>query len=133
MFNPYSTFRDLQRNADFLLNIGHSTLYNMSCRVHAYPGLDMNEDLARSRMLGPDYTHYRVDSIIFVDKDVQRLADMLTGEVDVELMRREDFTTRNFDINMALGAHRHGRKIERRQMPSNTIRLTNYPCPNVRL
>jgi hypothetical protein len=32
---------------------------------------------------------------------VQRLADLLTGEVDIELMRREDSTMRDIDINMA--------------------------------
>lgn len=101
MFNPYSTFRDLRRNADFLLQIGHSTLYNMSCRVHAYPGLEMNGDLARRQMLGPDYEHYKVDSIRFTDKNVQALADRLTDDVDIELLRREDSTMRDIDINMA--------------------------------
>lgn len=101
MFNPYSTFRDLRRNAKFLLTIGHSTLYNMSCRIHAYPGIDMNKDLESSNMLKPDFRHYRVDSVNFVDKSIQNLAEWLTQEIDIELVRREDSTMRDIDINMA--------------------------------
>ncbi|RQP99667.1 radical SAM protein [Burkholderia stagnalis] len=101
MFNPYTTFRDLRRNVSFLLRIQHATLYNMSCRVHAYPGLEMNKDLADSGMLTSEYTHYKVDSIAFVNKHVQGIADLLTDLADVDLLRREDSTMRDIDINMA--------------------------------
>ena len=101
MFNSYSTFRDLRRNANFLLEIGHSTLYNMSCRIHAYPGIEMNKDLEKNNLLGPDFRHYRVDSVSFVNKDIQRLAECLNEEIDLELVRREDSTMRDIDINMA--------------------------------
>lgn len=101
MFNPYTTFRDLRRNITFLLRIQHATLYNMGCRVHAYPGLEMNKDLASSGMLTPEYSHYKVDSIAFVNKRVQGIADLLTDLGDVDLMRREDSTMRDIDINMA--------------------------------
>jgi len=52
-------------------------------------------------MLTPEYTHYKVDSIAFVNKRVQAIADLLTDLADVDLLRREDSTMRDIDINMA--------------------------------
>lgn len=100
MFNPYSTFEDLRRNARFLLQINQSTLYNMSCRVYAYPGIAINEEFRRDGLMMGDFSHYRTDRIGFVDKSVQALATLLNESIDTELMRREDSTMRHIDLNL---------------------------------
>jgi anaerobic magnesium-protoporphyrin IX monomethyl ester cyclase len=100
MFNPYSTFEDLRRNAQFLLQINQSTLYNMSCRVYAYPGIAINDDFRRDGLMMGDFSHFKTDRIGFVDKSVQTLATLLNENIDFELMRREDSTMRHIDLSI---------------------------------
>lgn len=101
MFNPHSTLDDLTKNANFLLDVGQATLYNMSCRIHAYPGIALTAELDKKNMLTESYVHYKVDEIRFINADVQQLSDLLNKCIDIELMRREDSTMRDIDLNIA--------------------------------
>lgn len=73
----------------------------MSCRVHVYPGIALGADLARRNLLDPDFEHHRVDSVGFLDRRVQRLAELLNSQANLDLVRREDSSMRDIDVNVA--------------------------------
>ncbi len=101
MFNPYSSFDDLHNNAKFLLEIGHSTIYNMSCRIFAYPGIDMVDDLKRDNMLKVDFSHFNTGAVNFMNKNVELIANLLNNHTDLSMVRREDSTMRHIDMNFS--------------------------------
>jgi anaerobic magnesium-protoporphyrin IX monomethyl ester cyclase len=101
MFNPYSQPEDLIYNANFLLKIQQATLYNMSCRIHAYPGIQLAAELKNKGMLKKSHIHYKVDEFRFINKNIELLANLLNRNINIELMRREDSTMRNLDLTIA--------------------------------
>jgi len=98
MFNPYSTFEEIEENAKFLLKIGMSTLYNMSLKVLGYPGLRYVQQLEDDELLTEDFSHKNVEGYKFKDS---RLKDLVKAVAfDESLGRREDSSHRYLDISL---------------------------------
>jgi anaerobic magnesium-protoporphyrin IX monomethyl ester cyclase len=96
MFNPYSTFKELEENAKFLLTIGMATLYNVSLRVLGYPGIRMVKNLEDEGLLTPDFGHLNVSGYRFKDPRISILVEALKfGDL---LGRKEDAAHRYLDF-----------------------------------
>ncbi|MBS3902343.1 MAG: cobalamin-dependent protein [Dethiobacter sp.] len=121
MFNPYSTFEELEQNAKFLLAIGMATLYNMSLRVLGYPGIRMVKILENEGLLAPDFGHLNVSSYRFKDSRISVLVEALN--FDYSLGRKEDAAHRYLDF-MITNIDRKVAKIKLdNEQESEVIRL----------
>jgi anaerobic magnesium-protoporphyrin IX monomethyl ester cyclase len=130
MFNPYSTFKELEENAKFLLSIGMATLYNMSLKVLGYPGIRLVNNLKEEGLLAPDFGHLNVSGYKFVDSRIAILVEALN--FDYVLGRKEDAAHRYLDFminnvnrklaNLTLNPE-HRQTIEKLKTKVNDLRF----------
>ena len=95
MFNPYSTFKELEENAKFLLSIKMATLYNMSLKILGYPGIRLVETLKEEGMLNDDFGYLNVSGYKFKDSRISRL--VMAINFDKTLIIKEDTSHRYVD------------------------------------
>lgn len=100
MFNPYSEISDLIDNANFLLEIGQATIYNMSLKVLLYPGIRITDKILTEGLSESDFLHYRVDRYRFVNPKVKKVAEAINS-LDIGVIKREDATLRHLDLTIA--------------------------------
>jgi len=100
MFNPYSEISDLIDNANFLLEIGQATIYNMSLKVLLYPGIRITNKILSDGLIESDFSHYKVGCYRFVNPKVSKIAEAINS-IDIGIIKREDATLRHLDLTIA--------------------------------
>ena len=98
MFFPYSTFDSLKRNAAYLKDLGHASLWNLSTRLDVYGGNDFlplleQEGLIESSRFFGGYFTYR-----FRDGRVAAFADFMDISRD-DMVQRLDASSRFIEFD----------------------------------
>ncbi|MFX1294796.1 MAG: B12-binding domain-containing radical SAM protein [Promethearchaeota archaeon] len=82
MFNPYITFEELIRNAEFYFNeLKYYSIHKMTMRLRAFPGTKLYNKIREDGLLKNDFNYINVFNYDYIDKKVRITEKILTNTI----------------------------------------------------
>jgi uncharacterized Fe-S cluster-containing radical SAM superfamily protein len=102
MFHPYSTFTEMERNAEFLYQFGESKIDSLWSDFRILPGIADLDKLLQDGLVSTKRKHYQVSLYRYQDPRIGSLAKNIKTVLNAKLLLRAIRVVRLVDIEIGL-------------------------------